>query len=171
MLHTKGWRKITVLSLLFIAVAGFGLLFYSRFTDNTGQPVASNVQGGRQESQTDPLSPTDKAELSQTDLIELAPSAAVASAEASLPASAAPAYKTACQKLKDLYTSEHTDKTNAENSRHESIQQMIINQYSKLGLSFSSKQKSAQSLELRRHDTVMKQLDAQLQRQLHGLSC
>lgn len=169
--HKKGLRKLAFFSLIFVSIVGFGVLLVSRFNQTDIKPAASKVSGGQEASQTELLTPTDKVELSPTDLIEVKPSEKVTNAEQSLPAAATPAYPSACQRLKNLYNSEYGAKVQAEASRYQKAQQNIINRYSKAGMSFSSSQKFAQSLESQRHDLILKQLHDQLQRQLSRLNC
>lgn len=171
MLHKKGLRKLGFFLLVFVSIVGFGVLLVSRFNQTDITPAAKTVPGSPEAAQATPLQPTDKVELSQTDLIEVKPSETVTSAEQAMPAPTAPAYPTACQRLKSLYTTDHDSKVRSEDSRHGSAQQSIINKYSKEGRSFSSSQKLAQTLEAKRHDLILKQLGDQLQRQLRKLNC
>ena len=107
------------------------------------------------------IAPTDKTELPQTETIAPKP----------LPAAADPGYLAACQKLKETYVAEYNAKHADENKRHVDAQQSIINKYSAAGMSFSLKQKTAHSAEVKRHDSFQKQLEAQHQKQLAELRC
>jgi hypothetical protein len=164
-------QRLTVSILVFISIVGFGLLLTSRFYATNVTPASNAVQGSSREEQAEPLKITDKTELKQTDLIGVEPSTEVISAEKALPEQGSPGYRSACQNMKRLYIYEHTQKLQAEESRFTNTQQEIINKYSREGKSFSLAQKLAQAWEVKRHETIVKQINDQYQKQLNNLSC
>lgn len=161
----------TVIFLVFASIVGFGLLLVSRFNATDITPASNAVQGASQEVKAEPLTPTDKPELAQTDLIEVKPSHEVATAEEAMPAQGEPGYRSACQKMKQMYTNDQNAKLQTENSRFAAAQQDIINKYNREGRSFSSGEKSAHAREVSRHDWLLRQITAQYQKQLNKLSC
>ena len=171
MLKGLGRKRLNIYFIVFISIVGFGLLLVARFSATNITPASSSVQDSAQKSQAEPMQPTDKPEIAQTDLIEVQPSEAVTSAEEAMPGQNAPGYLTACQKMKQMYSSDHNTKIQSESNRFAKAQQDIINKYSKEGRSFSPAEKNAQSREQNRHDWLVKQIDGQYQKQLHGLSC
>ena len=154
-----------------IGILAFGAIIFARFHQTN---ISSSTQTKHDTSgqvKAEQLQETDKVELSQTELIAVEPSKAVTSAEQAMPSNTESTYQTACQKLKQLYLSENTAKQAAEDTRYKEAQQSIINKYSSANLSFSTKQKAAQSLETKRHDLIIAQLTQQLKNQLKSINC
>ncbi len=147
------------------------MLLVSRFNATGITPASSTVQGSSEESKTEPLQPTDKIELAQTELVVVNPSEEVVSAEQAMPSQSQPGYQTACQNMKGMYTGERDTKLQAEASRFDNMKQDIINKYNREGKSFSIAQKAAQLREAARHEGVLKQISDQYEKQLKNLSC
>jgi hypothetical protein len=171
MLQSIGRKRLNLYLLAFVSIVGFGLLLVSRFNDTKITPSSSAVQSTASTDQTQPLQPTDKTELAPTDLIEVAPSDKIKNAEQALPAAGSQGYQTACQNMKTMYTNERDAKLQAESNRFAATQQEIINKFNREGKSFSPAQKAAQAAEAKRHDTLVRQINDQYQKQLKNLSC
>lgn len=171
MLQNKSWVKIGFLFLILLIGIAFCALLISRFQQNNRSTPANHTQHSAEKVEAAALSETDKTELPQTEMISVEPSADVMNAEKSLPVNNGAAYASACQRLKEMYLRENSSKLAEENKRYSEAQQSIINKYSSAGLSFSSRQKNAQSSEAKRHDYLVRQLASQLQKQLAGINC
>lgn len=171
MLKSASWKRLPLFFLVFASIVGFGLLLVSRFNATDITPASNAVQGTSREVKAEPLTPTDKPEIAQTDLIEVKPSHEVATAEEAMPAQGEPGYRSACQKMKQMYINDQNAKLQAENSRFAAAQQDITNKYNREGRSFSSGEKSAHAREASRHDWLLRQITAQYQKQLNKLGC
>lgn len=167
----KSWRSISFSIVILVGVIAFSAVMVSRYQQNSTPPSTERSQGTTEQVKAEALAATDKTELPQTEMIPVEPSTAVTSAEKSLPDAQASAYQMACHKLKEMYVSENAAKQAEEKRRYVQAQQAIINKYSAAGMSFSLKQKTTQSFEAKRHDTVMKQLEAQFRKQLSSIRC
>jgi hypothetical protein len=171
MLQRASRKRLTLSLLTFISIVGFGLLLVSRFNATNITPASNAVQGSPQEIQAEPLQATDKTELAKTDLIKVTPSEKVKSAEQAMPKQGSRGYHYACQNMKRMYTEERNDKLQAEAKRFAAAQQEITNKYNREGRSFSLAEKLAHTLETRRHEIIVKQINEQYRRQLTNLSC
>lgn len=158
-------KRLNLLLLSFVLITGFGLLFVTRFNATNINPANKAVQNTSQKNQTDVLQPSDKTELPQTDTMELK------SAEQAMPQQGTAGYATACQNLKQMYIEEHSAKLRAEAGRFAASQQEIINKYNQAGKSFSLGEKSAHYREKIRNDRTVKEINAQLTKQLETLGC
>ena len=162
MLHKKSWQDIRFILLASVVVLVLSIVLVARFQRGNISPSTETDRGAVQQiDKAESIAPTDKTELPQTETIAQKP----------LPAAADPGYLAACQKLKETYVAEYNAKHADENKRHVDAQQSIINKYSAAGMSFSLKQKTAHSAEVKRHDSFQKQLEAQHQKQLAELRC
>lgn len=171
MLQKKSWHSMGFLLFMVIGILAFGAVIFARFHQTNVSPSTNSAQKTTEQIQAEPLPETDKIELSQTELIAVEPSTAVTAAEQAMPATTESTYRTACQRLKELYISENASKQADEEKRYQAAQQSIINKYSSANLSFSTKQKTAQSLETKRHDFIVSQLAQRLQNQLKSIHC
>jgi hypothetical protein len=169
MLKQVGRVKLSFFILVFFSIVGFGTLLVSRFHATAIHPPVNSMSNSNQESKAELMQPTDKAEIAQTELIQ--PSEAVIRAEQALPAQGAASYPNACQQMKQMYANDYHAKMQAENNRHQSAKQDIVNRYNREGLSFSKMQKAAEAYEARRHEQIVKHLADQYQKQLRSLSC
>lgn len=149
----------------------FSAVLVGRFQKGSTSPSTENTHSAAQQVKAESMAFTDKTELPQTEMIVVDPSDVVTNAEKSLPGTTESGYQSACQKLKEMYLSEHDAKQVEEDKRYAQAQQYIINSFSAAGLSFSVKQKTVQSLEAKRHESVLNQLESQLQKQLASLRC
>lgn len=171
MLHKKSWQNIGFFLLVLIGVLAFTAVIAARFQRGNTSPSTGNAPQAVQQIKAESIALTEKTELPQTEMIVVEPSNVVTNAEKSLPGLTGDKYRTACLKLKELYLSENSSKLAEEEKRYEQAQQYIINTFSAAGMSFSAKHKTIQSLEGKRHDSVLKQLESQLQKQLSTLRC
>jgi hypothetical protein len=164
-------KRLYVFVFIFTSIVGFGLLLVSRFNATAITPATNAVEGAPEAGQTELLKPTDKTELVQTDLMAAEPSSEITAAEQAMPERGTWGYRSACQNMKLMYANERTEKLRAESGRFTAMQQEIINRYNRDGRSFSTAQKLAQAREARRHESIMKQITKQYQKQLKNLSC
>lgn len=171
MLQKKSWRSIGFLLFMVIGILAFSAVIFARFHQANISSPTSSTQETTEHAKADLLPETDKIELSQTELIAVEPSKAVTTAERAMPPATESTYQSACQKLKELYMTENASKLADEQKRYQAAQQAIINKYSSANLSFSTKQKAAQSLETKRHDFILGQLGLHLKNQLKSISC
>lgn len=170
-LQSASRKRLTLYMLSFVSIVGFGLLLVSRFNATAITPASNAVENSAEQNQAEPMKPTDKTEVAQTDLIAVTPSSEVTSAEQALPREDAPGYRSACQNMKLMYTNEHSSKLQAENNRYASARQQITNTYNREGKSFSKSEKFAHAWETKRHESIVEQINAQYQKQLKKLSC
>lgn len=155
-----------------IVIGTTSVVLFTKYTDRISQTANNDTQSETSKNELMPLEPTDKQEIAQEALVEPPKvSKEVKAAEQQLPAVNAPAYRPACKELKGMYQTEHQRNVQAEEKKHKSIQQDILESFSKKGMSFSKSQKSAQSSEQKRHEKALEQIDGLLKKQLTSVSC
>lgn len=159
-------------AVVIVAVVAVTLLVVQYASSSSPSSV---LQENSVPQQTDKLSNLEPTTNTETAQLELDTSTQADTAETvptqPLPEPTDSSYESACQKAKDDYTAEYDAAIQVENTKHRSNQQIIMNKYSKEGMSFSSVQKNVQAKETQRHNSELKALEIKHDAKVSSLEC